>query len=445
MTQAQGSSPKPRPVPAPRAAKPTVPQPTPTLKDKNLIEAESFGRVDENGVVWVKDGESERQIGQFPAEIPASPLEIYARRYLDLVAQVNLFSARMSHLGAKEIDSTIESLREQLKEPPVVGDLARLRQRVEDLATQAEEVKVQVSQARKEAKAQATKQREELVAKAEEIAGQDPARTQWKQSGQQLRDLLEEWKRQQHENPRLDRSVEDALWKRFAQARSKFDKARRQYFNELDASQEEAKRIKEKLILEAEKLSSSTNWADTSRAYRDLMNQWRKAGRASRKEDDRLWQRFHAAQQLFYDARKADNAAQDAEQQQNLEAKEALLAKAEALLPIEDIEQAKASLRPLQDQWDQIGHVPRADINRIESRMRAVEDALREAEEEQWRKSNPEAKARAHGLADQLKNLIEQQEAELAAAEASGDQKKIKQLQDGLQARKAWLAQVESF
>ena len=446
MTEQPDTAPKPKPVPTPgkihlpREKKPVVPVRTP-----DFSAALPFGRVDDEGRVWVKDGEEERQIGQFPAEIPDNPLNIYVRRYLDIAAQVSLFAERLPNLAEREIDQTMKSLREQVSEPAAVGDLPALREKVARLQEQADRRKEEAAEQRAQAKEESREKREKVVTRAEEIAAQDSARTQWKHSGQELRDLLDEWKRLQHAGPRIDRTIEDELWKRFAAARSAFDKKRRAFFTELDATQAQAKAVKEKLIKEAEALSDSTNWGDTARAYRDLMQRWKAAGRASRREDDALWQRFHRAQQKFFDARNAQNEAVNALETENLQKKEAILVKAEALKEITDVDALKAKLRPLQEQWDEIGHVPRADIDRVERRMRAVEDHLRGLEEEIWRKSNPETKARAEGMAGQLKGLIDQIKAEIAQAEAEGDSKKATELKDSLKAREAWLKQVESF
>ena len=446
MTEQPDTAPKPKPVPTPgkihfpRQSKPVAPPRTP-----DFSAALPFGRVDKEGRVWVKDGETERQIGQFPAEVPANPLNIYVRRYLDIAAQVALFAERLPKLAEREIDQTMQSLREQVREPAAVGDLPVLREKVAQLQEKADKRKEEAAAQRAEAKEEARKNREKVVVRAEEIAAQDSARTQWKHSGQELRDLLDEWKRLQHAGPRFDRAIEDELWKRFAAARSTFEKKRRAFFTELDAAQAQAKQEKEKLIKEAEALSDSTNWGETSRAYRDLMQRWKAAGRASRREDDALWQRFHRAQQKFFDARNAQNEAVSALETENLQKKEALLVKAEALKDITDVDELKAKLRPLQEQWDEIGHVPRGDIDRVERRMRAVEDRLRGLEEEVWRKSNPETKARAEGMAGQLIALIDQIKAEIAQAEADGDSKKAAELKESLAAREAWLKQVESI
>ncbi|AOZ72649.1 ATPase [Boudabousia tangfeifanii] len=405
---------------------------------------ESFGRIDDAGNVWVRDGEQERQVGQYPDGVPADGLELFVRRFLDLEAQVNLFAARLSHLSPKDIDHTIDALRRSLVEPRAVGDLPALRARVESLAEVAEQKKQEAKAARAKAKEEALSRREKIVEAAEAMAAQDPERIQWKQSSQKFHNLLDEWKQAQKAGPRLDRSVEDALWKRFSSARTLFDRHRRQFFSALDARQAEAKATKEKLIAEAEELSTSTQWGPTSAAFRGLMDKWKAAGRTSRKDDDALWERFRAAQQRFFDARNAANSAMDEEFGENLSKKEALLTRAEAILPVTDVAAAKAALRPIQDEWEQVGRVPRADVARIEKRMRAVEEAIRNAENEQWRKSNPETKARAAGMKEQLEALIAEIDAEIEAAKAAGDEAKVAELTNAKSAREAWLAQVNA-
>ena len=404
----------------------------------------SFGRIDADGNVWVKDGDSERQIGQYADGVPEDGLGLYVRRFLDLDATVKLFAERLPHLSPRDIDQTLASLREQVESPAAVGNLQALRERVEELAKDAEQRKQEAREARAAAKQEALVIRQRIVEHAEQLAGQDPDRTQWKVSGQKLRDLLEDWKKAQKSGPKLDRSVEDQLWKRFSSARTLFDRHRRQFFSALDAKQAEVKAKKEKLIAEAEKLSDSTDWAGTSRAYRDLMDQWKAAGRASRKEDDALWERFRGAQQKFFDARRAANSAQDEEFTQNLAIKEQLLVEAEAILPVTDVEAAKAKLRPIQDRWDEAGRVPRADVARIERRMRAVEEAVREAEQEQWHRTDPETKARAEGMLGQLEALISQIDEDIAKAREAGDDSKLAELESARQARVAWLEQVKN-
>ncbi|MDO4900416.1 DUF349 domain-containing protein [Actinomyces sp.] len=424
---------------APReASAPAEPQVDPEA----AMDAAKWGRVDGEGRVYVQEGDSEREVGQFPGVPIAEAMAYYVRRYLDLSANIDLFAARLPHLSVREIDSTIKNLEESLKEPAAVGDLEALRARFTALKSVALERRQAVAAERAAAKEQALKDRTAIVERAEALAAQDPARTQWKASGAELRTLLEQWKEAQRRGPRLDRPSEDGLWKRFSHARTTFDRHRRQYFSELDAKQAKVKAAKEALIKRAEELSHSTDWAGTSARYRELMAEWKKAGRASRKEDDALWERFHAAQQVFYDARRAKDQAADAEYAGNLKVKEQLAAKAEALLPIKDPKAARKALRPIQEAWDEAGRVPRNAVRRLESRMRAVEDALRRAEQAEWRRSDPETMARAQGLASQLEESITELETELDAAKASGDAKAQAQAEAALTARRAWLDQV---
>ena len=416
--------------------------PATPIDPQEAMDAAKWGRVDGEGRVYVQDGGTEREVGQFADAPIAEAMAFYVRRYLDLKSTVVLFATRLPQLSVREIDSTLKTIEESLVAPAAVGDLDGLRARFHALKAVAAERREAVAAERAAAKEQALKERTAIVERAEAISAQDPARTQWKNSGAELRELLETWKSAQRRGPRLDRPTEDALWKRFSHARTTFDRHRRQFFSELDAKQAQVKAAKEALIRRAEELQHSTDWAGTSAAYRGLMEEWKKAGRASRKEDDALWARFRAAQQVFYDARRAKDEATDAEFAENLRVKEALVAKAEALLPVKNVKAAKRALRPIQDAWEEAGRVPRGAVRRIEGRMRAVEDAIREAENAEWRRTDPETKARAEGLAGQLQDSIASLEKDLAAAQAAGDTKKVAEAEAALTARRAWLDQV---
>ncbi|WP_399521397.1 DUF349 domain-containing protein [uncultured Actinomyces sp.] len=432
---------QPEPGTAPAPAKAPAPAES-AIDPEEAMAAAKWGRVDGEGRVYVQDGGTEREVGQFPDAPIAEAMAFYVRRFLDLKATVDLFTMRLPQLSVREIDSTVKSIGESLTAPAAVGDLDGLRARFDALRAVAAERRAAINAERAAAKEQALKDRTAIVERAEAIAAQDPGRTQWKSSGAELRELLEQWKGAQRRGPRLDRSTEDGLWKRFSHARTTFDRHRRQFFSELDARQAKVKEAKEALIRRAQELSASTDWAGTSAKYRALMEEWKRAGRASRKEDDALWARFRAAQQVFFDARRAKDEAADAEFAENLKVKEALLAKAEALLPVKSAKAAKRALRPIQDAWEEAGRVPRNAVRRLEGRMRAVEDAIREAENAEWRRTDPETKARAEGLAGQLEDSIAGLESDLAAARAAGDAKKIAEAEAALTARRAWLEQV---
>ncbi|MEV7971901.1 DUF349 domain-containing protein [Cellulomonas sp. NPDC089187] len=441
---------RPRPGaarPGGAAAAPTAPvAPTPVPDDSAEAKAAAeFGRVDEEGTVYVREAAGERSVGQFPGASADEALTLYVRRFLDLQAKVTVFEARLqaTDLAVKEIDQTLTRLTEELAEPAAVGDLDALRARLDSLRTVAAERRAQVEAERAAAKQVAVEARTAIVEKAEKIAETDPARMQWRPAGEQLRALLDEWKEAQRTGPRIDRPTEESLWKRFSHARTTFDRERRHYFAELETRNASAKTVKEQLVKEAEALSGSTEWGPTAGKFRDLMTRWKAAGRASRKDDDALWAQFRAAQDRFFQARDELNAAIDEEYRANLEVKEALLAEAEAIDVAADLTAAKRAIRSIQDRWEAAGKVPRADIQRVEGRMRAVENAIRDAEQAEWRRTNPETRARAEGAAAQLEQAIAQLEDDLATAKAAGNERKIKEAQAALDARRSWLEQVQ--
>lgn len=409
-----------------------------------LADAAKFGRVAEDGSVYVTDSAGERLVGQVPGVPADEAISLYLRRFLDLQAKVLLFEARLgsAELNIKEIDQTLAKLKEETAEPSAVGDLDGLRTKVAALDEVAKERRAKLEAERAAAREVAVAERTKIVEAAEAVAATDPTKIQWRPAGDQLRTLLDQWKNAQRSGPRIDRPSEEALWKRFSHARTAFDRERRHYFAQLEQSNAEAKTAKEALVAEAEALSTSTQWGQTAGAYRDLMTRWKSAGRASRKDDDALWARFRAAQDTFFAARDADNAATDEEYGKNLVVKEAILAQAEKLIPVTDLSRAKSTLRDLQDQWEEAGRVPRNDVQRVEGRMRAIETAIRDAEDSEWKRKNPETQARAEGAATQLETSIAQDEADLAAATEKGDKRKIKEHESALAAKRSWLEQI---
>nr|WP_232014356.1 DUF349 domain-containing protein [Cellulomonas fimi] len=442
-------TPRPRPVPHPPAspaavtpAAPVVPVPDDSAE---AAHAATFGSVDDEGTVSVREAAGERVVGQFPGASREEALALYVRRFLDLQAKVAVFEARLTatDLSVKEIDQTLARLTEELAEPAAVGDLDALRARLESLRGVAAERRAAAEAERAAAREAALVSRTAIVEQAEKIASTDPSRIQWRPAGEQLRVLLEQWKEAQRSGPRLDRPTEESLWKRFSHARTTFDRERRHFFAELESRNAGAKAAKEQLVAEAEKLQHSTEWGPTAGAFRDLMARWKAAGRASRADDDALWSRFRAAQDTFFAARDAHSAATDTEFRANLEVKEALLAEAEAILPVRDLASAKQALRSIQDRWEAAGKVPRADVQRVEGRLRAVESAVRDADQAQWRRTNPETRARAEGAAAQLEQAIAGLEADLERAKSAGDARRIADAQAALDARRAWLEQVQ--
>ncbi|MDO5627940.1 MAG: DUF349 domain-containing protein [Mobilicoccus sp.] len=405
-----------------------------------------FGRVAEDGTVFVRIGQEEREVGSYPGASPEEALAYFARKFDEVAALAELLHQRVTQtdLSAKEGLDGLKRLRDAVGGLRAVGDFAALHVRIEDIATAVEVRRTTESAERTAARAEAITVREAIVTEAESIAGQPENKVQWKQSSARMRELLEEWKAAQRGGPKLDRETEQALWHRLSSSRNSFDKMRRVHFAQLGAQQSEAKARKEELVEEAEKLKDSTDWGQTAGAYKRLMDQWRQAGRASRSDDDALWKRFKAAQDHFFTSKDQVVEAENVEFEANLKVKEELLEQARAILPVTNVESAKARLRPIQEKWDAAGKVPRNAIKRMEDGMRKVEAAIRDAEQAKWKRTDPEVAARAHSLATQLEAVVEGLRKDLAKAEAQGDQRKITKAREALEAREAWLAQARA-
>ncbi|WP_345469216.1 DUF349 domain-containing protein [Glutamicibacter ectropisis] len=433
-------------TPLPQAQKPAAkPVVAPSVAHTTpLDEAAKFARVTEDGHVFVIIDGAEFPVGQYPDATQEEALGYFVRKYDDALSQLMLLEQRVvAKAPAGELGKAVQALSATVAERHMVGDIPALESRLENVRVAVESLSAEQRKAHDAARAEQLATREAIVEQAEAMAAKRPEQIQWKTASASMNELFEQWKASQRSSVRLPRATEDALWKRFRAARTTFDRHRRAYFSQLDSTNASAKAVKEELIARAEALQSSTDWAATAAEYRKLMDEWKKSRRASRKDDDQLWGRFRAAQDVFFQARAAANAKIDEEYSQNLVVKEALLEEARALLPIKDLAAAKAKLDSIRDRWESAGKVPRNDLQRIESALRQVEDAVKGAEDEQWRRSNPETKARSNSMLSQLQDTISALEEDLAAAQAKGNAKQIAAAQEALDARRMWLNTLE--
>ena len=438
------AAPKPTSV-TPAEVTPVAPvAPTPAYTS-DLEEAKQFAEVSDDGVVTLLDGNEKVAVGQVPDATQEEALAYYVRKYDDVMTQLQLLKQRLdTDAPNQELEKTLGQLDEQIAQRQMVGDLTKPREQSKQLRNALVERHAQQQAQREQALAEQQSAREGIVAQAEDVAGQDPDKTQWKQSTAKMRELFDQWRSVQKAGPRLPRATEDALWKRFRSARNTFEKNRRAFFSQLDARNAEAKKVKEDLIARAEALQNSTEWGPTTLKYRDLMNEWKKSPRAARKDDDALWARFRGAQDVFFNARDAANAEVDREYAANLAVKEKILEEAEQHLPFKDIDSARAVMKDVRARWDEAGRVPRKDMSRMEAGIGKLERALTELEEEHWRRTNPETKARTNSAQAQLEEAIEQLEGELKVAEQAGDKQKITAAQEALDARRQWLQVVQA-
>ncbi len=403
----------------------------------DTVARSDWGRVASDGTVFVRTAQGERVVGSWQADAPEQGLAFFTRRFADLETQVNLVEQRLRGGAAspEAARDTARRLRTAVTDAAAVGDLDGLLARIDALDPLIDAGREQRRAQRAAALEQSRERKTAVVEEAEALA----QGTDWRGGVDRLRELLEEWKGL----GRLDKAGDDELWHRFSAARTTYTRRRKAHFAEAAERRGAARAAKEALVTEAEGLASSTDWGPTSATMRDLMTRWKAAGRAPREVDDALWARFRAAQDTFYAAREAATQERDAEFADNLVAKQALLAEAEALLPVSEPAAARARLRSIQDRWSSVGKVPRDAVRDVEGRLRAVEEAVGKAQDDVWARSNPEARARARSTVTQLRDSIAALEAQQQRARDGGDTRRADEAAAALAVRRTWLEQAE--
>ena len=398
-----------------------------------------YGRVDTDGTVYVRTADGERAVGQIPDVTPDEALAFYVRRFEALEVEVGLLESRVKAgaLSPEEARRSVTSVHTSVLTANAVGDLDGLIGRLDALTPAIDEH----AQARREERARAQEAsraaKEKMVAEAEALAeGND-----WRGGVIRFRTLLDEWKAL----PRIDRAADDELWHRLSTARTTYTRRRKVQFAEQSAKRDAAKQAKDAIIAEARELSTSTDWGTTAGAFRDLMTRWKAAGPAPREVDDKLWQEFRAIQDEFFAARQATFDAQDAEYGDNLTRKQALLTEAEAkVVPVTDVAASRAAFRTFVEAYNAIGRVPREQMRVLDARVKALEVAIRTAEEDEWRRTDPEAKARAEETVAMLESQIAKLQANADKAEARGDAAAAAKTRDSIATYQTWLDQARA-
>ena len=435
----EAPAPSPAPVPSPAAVHSAAvahhhvapaPVEVPPAPSSDPVE---WGRVDEEGTVFVRTADGERAVGSWQAGEPAAGLAHYGRRFDDLATEVSLLEARLkAHTGnPAELKNKAQALADTIPTAAAVGDLDGLAERARAMVGTADSAAAESRAEKAAARVAQIARKEALAVEAEQIAAES---TSWKAAGDRLKAIVDEWKAIRG----IDRKTDEALWTRFAAARDAFGRRRGAHFASLDAQRGEARAAKQELIAEAQRLSSSTEWGPTSAAMRTLMDRWKAVPRIGRDGDDDLWKQFRAAQDVFFAARTESDKQRTGEEQANQKLKEELLAEAEKLDPSTDLRGAQNALRKIQERYDAVGHVPRGVMRSLEDRMQAVEQKVRGAADTSRARVAPE-----NPMVTSMRAAVTKAEEQLAKAEAAADQRRIEEAKANLATRREWLAEAE--
>lgn len=422
---------------------------TPNLSNTGAASAligdpAKFGRVGEDGTVYVITPTGDRAVGSYPGKSPEEALAYFVKKFEMAASEVALLAARIRSgaMVPSDAHEAVNKLRTQISDLNGVGDLANLSaslEKIPSLITEHEgayQARKAAQSAEKEArKNEAAAVKEKIVAEAETLIDS----VAWKVTTARLKVLLEEWKKA----PRLDKKIDAALWKRFSSSRNKFDKRRRTHFASLDTEHKKVASTKEVIVKEAEALANSKDWLGTANKYKLLMDQWKASGRGKKSTDTALWTRFKSAQDTFFTAKNADMAKRKGSMVENLAKREAMIVEFESLLPITDFKSAKKKFYDLMGKWQKIGMTDRKKRSAFDARIKKVEDEISDLERNHQRKSDPSAKAQANKVVQGLAEAIENYEKQAAKAEAAGQTAKAMVAREAAAARRAWLEQAE--
>ena len=190
-----------------------------------------------------------------------------------------------------------------------------------------------------------------------------------------LQKLHDEWR----ETGPVANEYKEALWERFKEASSRINKQHQEHFEALKAEQVHNLELKEGLCVAAEELvaqplTTLKEWNRANDRLLEIQKTWKPIGFAPKKDNNRIYERFRAACDRFFESKRQFFAGVKSEMEHNLQLKNEICAQAEALQNSEEWKKTTDELIALQTRWKQIGAVSRRHSDAVWKRFRAACD-----------------------------------------------------------------------
>jgi hypothetical protein len=212
-----------------------------------------------------------------------------------------------------------------------------------------------------------------LCEQVEEINEQNlDTHKEWGEKSKEVVNLQKVW-RTIGFAPRKDNNK---IYKRFREACDAFFDAKREFYSKNKELQQNNLQLKTELCMQAEALKDSSDWRKTTQDLINIQKQWKEIGPVPRKNSDVLWKRFRAACDSFFDKKSEHFSSIDSEQDDNLKAKEQLVADVEGFKPTDDADKNLKVLKDFQRRWTEIGHVPIRKKDEIQKNFRGAINKL---------------------------------------------------------------------
>lgn len=302
-----------------------------------------------------KDGK-ERVLAEVTADNAETVLEPLKEKFASLQTKVNELNTEWNNTEDKlKLADKVHQLKNQILSANALGN-------VEALATALAPAEQEIAKRYDENYAYRLKLAEEAETLAEA--------SEWKETTNALRELIEKWKASGH----TDKQRSDKLWSRIDAARNKFNERKQKYFEDQEKDLLGNLDLKLDLVEQAESLINSVEWKKTSETFHRLTNEWKTIGHTLSKKNEELWQRFIAAKSAFFDRKRehSDRIAQ--EQEQHFIVKSALVEKAEALKESKEWNNTAIAYAALMEEWKKAGRVGGEKGDDLWNRFLAAQD-----------------------------------------------------------------------
>lgn len=222
------------------------------------------------------------------------------------------------------------------------------------------------------------KEQENLVAKTaicEEIESIDYTALQtfkdWDEKNNEVLALQQKW-RTIGFTPKKHNTK---IFERFRAACDVFFTKKTEFYKSIKAEMEKNLEKKRALCEKAEALKDSTDWKGTTEKMIALQKEWKTIGQVTRRHSDSIWKRFITACDYFFDNKNKNVSSQKSEEQTNLEAKKALIEKVKTMDESLDTEEAITTLKEWIAEWNEIGHVPFKEKDKVYKAFHEAVDA----------------------------------------------------------------------
>ncbi len=212
-----------------------------------------------------------------------------------------------------------------------------------------------------------------LIEQVKEVVSQEfETIKDWNQNTDKVNTLLKTWKT----IGRVPKAHNDEVWETFRGHLNNFFERKRSFFSEVKDQQMNNYNKKLDLCIEAENLQDSTDWKATTNKLISLQKEWKAIGPVPRRHSDKIWKRFRAACDIFFNNKTAHFKGRKDEEKNNLKAKEEIIANIIAFKPTKDKNKNLDTLKGFQRSWVEIGYVPFDKKDKVQADYRDAVDAL---------------------------------------------------------------------